>query len=414
MVQQVCRLSQRLLGLLEAFLQARGFHSLLAEILVQLVSLLTQSIELLLALSHTLLGLTEGDLQAFKLAGQGLDLQENLRVLHVCPSPCRQRRCCFGNTSYLGLFEALRELRDYLLHPVSDLRRDCHGVVVENLLDDTSITQESFHGVPRSVSLAKELHHGTKNVHNRVRRDSEVLDFVQIGWFELADGFSSSINLWLNAPELTLNISLPLDNDLFILCASLLQLLHLCLSFSLLFHGHLDSLHSLVRLGLLDGKQLLLLVGIGGQLVNSLLSALQLLETCFEMTNLASASGVDQLEHVAVALDEIDEDLRTDIKLGSNLMMDVNAAVYHLLSVALEDGLDVFQLRLCNDSLRLFGPPLTPDNYAFVEERGILRTVCLEPGVLAVKGHHYREVSLHPADKELEKSPIFILVPHFV
>ena len=230
--------------------------------MVQLVSLLSQQIELFLALSHTLLRLTEGDLQVLKLTRQRFNLEKNLRVLDVSLSPCRQWRCCHRHTPDFCLFETLRILGYYFLHSVPDLRRDCHGVVVENLLDDASIAQESLHGVPRSICLVKELHHGSKDVHDWVGRDSEILDFVQILWFELSDGLSSSINLWLNTSEFAFNVSLPLDNDLLILCASLLQLFDFCLSFALLLHSNLDSLHGLVRFGLLDREQLLFLIGI--------------------------------------------------------------------------------------------------------------------------------------------------------
>ena len=117
---------------------------------------------------------------------------------------------------------------------------------------------------------------------------------------------------------------------------------------------------------------------------------------------------------MAIALYKVDEDLWTRIKRGGDLVMDMNAGVYHLLGISFEDVCNILQLSLCNDLFRFLGPLLTPDNNALVEKCWILRAVCCESRMLAIKRNHNREVLLHSAHKELEKSPIFILVPHFI
>ena len=99
-------------------------------------------------------------------------------------------------------------------------------------------------------------------MHDWIRWDSEVLDFVQIRWLELTNGFSCCVNLWLDTSELSLDVGFPLDYDLLVFCTSLLKLFNFRLSLSLLLHSYLDSLHRLVRLGLFNREEFLFLVGV--------------------------------------------------------------------------------------------------------------------------------------------------------
>ena len=57
------------------------------------------------------------------------------------------------------------------------------------------------------------------------------------------------------------------------------------------------------------------------------------------------------LEHMAVTLDQVDEDLWTDWELGGRLVVNVDGLVDHLLKLVTKNLLHILQLAECDLSL---------------------------------------------------------------
>ena len=96
---------------------------------------------------------------------------------------------------------------------------DLACIEAENLLDDTSATEEALHASPGDVVLAEHLHAGAEDVGNWIRRDAEVLDFIEIGGLQFTDRRLSRINLRLHVAQLMLDLYLPLIDRPGVFCA---------------------------------------------------------------------------------------------------------------------------------------------------------------------------------------------------
>jgi hypothetical protein len=136
--------------------------------------------------------------QTIKLIGQRLNFQQNFRIFHICFDPSSKWSSSSRNIIDVSLFETHWFRLDNLADLVSHFGGNLRSIKVHNTLNYTTLTQESLHGIPRSIFLAHQSEYTLEYITDSIWRHSETFDFIDVCWLQASDSSLCCINFRLN------------------------------------------------------------------------------------------------------------------------------------------------------------------------------------------------------------------------